>query len=120
MKELFLMILLTQNGAGDISASFVNTNTLEECHQKRLVVEGIFNTARIRILESRCTPSNLRFSEFAHAESTRQQRYFYLVNVEEESVEVQSMPNWKQCMEAEQFSTAESKTYCASSIQTVE
>ncbi|MBL3600014.1 MAG: hypothetical protein JMN25_09105 [gamma proteobacterium endosymbiont of Lamellibrachia anaximandri] len=31
MKLLFLLVLLTRNGAGDINASFVNTETLEQC-----------------------------------------------------------------------------------------
>ena len=43
MKTLFLLVLLTRNDAGDINASFVNTNTLAQCRQKEALVEGVFD-----------------------------------------------------------------------------
>ncbi len=119
MKPLFLLILLSQNGAGDINASFVNTANLEQCQQKRAVIEGIFSSARIPILESHCISSDLRFSEFAHAESTRQKRHFYLINLVGENISIKPMSNWRPCMEAQHASAGENRIYCASSIQTL-
>ena len=70
MKTLFLLVLLTRNSAGDINASFVNTDTLEQCQQKALLVEGVFEAANIPVIESRCIRSELTFSEFNHASSS--------------------------------------------------
>lgn len=120
MKTLFLLIILTQNGAGDINTSFVNTQTLEQCQQKALTVEGIFTASNIPVIESRCIQSNLGFSEFGHASASSMIRYFYLVEFDDEVLQLKKMPDWKTCMALAKQSTGVAKVYCSSSIQSLE
>jgi hypothetical protein len=120
MKMLFLLILLSQNGAGDITASFVNTETLEQCQQKEQMVKAIFTTAELPILESRCMASDLRFSEFGHAVSSSTPRHFYLIRFEQGSVAIQQMPDWRSCMLGQREREGKGWLYCASSIQSIQ
>lgn len=120
MKLLFLLVLLSQNGAGDINVSFVNTETLAQCQQKQLLVKGIFSSANIPIVESRCIGSELRFSEFGHASSTSMMRYFYLIHFRKEAVDIQQMPDWQSCMQGQVRGVDQGRVYCSSSIQTLE
>lgn len=113
------MIVLTQNGAGDINASFVKTETLEQCHQKMLVVEGVFKASDIAVIESRCLKSDLRFSEFGHASSSSQIRNFYLLTFDDESVHVTKESDWKSCMEQQRKGVKHGRVYCGSSVQSL-
>ncbi len=119
MKTLFLLITLTQNGAGDINASFVNTETLEQCQQKALMVEGVFKASNIRVIESRCIKSDLQFSEFGHASASSKIRNFYLVYLDEEAVQVSAMPDWHTCMDQQKISVKQGRVYCSSSVQSI-
>ena len=124
MKTLFLLITLTQNGAGDINASFVNTQTLQQCQQKMLMVESVFETASIPVIESHCLESQQEFSEFDHASSASKIRYFYLITFDQESVKVLTMPDWHNCMQRQRSSALvsggqPSRVYCSSSIQSI-
>ena len=120
MKTLFLLVLLSQNGVGDINASFVNTETLTQCQQKQSLVSGVFSSANIPIIESRCISSELQFSEFGHASSSSTTRYFYLVQFDKEAVTIQQVPNWRSCMAKQEEEASGSPVYCASSIQSLE
>ena len=121
MKTLFLLIVLTQNGAGDINASFVTTETPGQCHQKELMVEGVFKASNIPVILSRCIQSDLRFSGFGHSASSSMPRFFYLVRLDDEAVQIKQMPDWSTCMtQAKQGSVSVSgKTYCSSSVQSL-
>ena len=120
MKTFFLLILLSQNGAGDITASFVNTETLEQCQQKQSMVKAIFTTAKLPVLESRCIPSDLRFSEFGHATSSSTPRHFYLLHFNEEGVGIQQMADWRSCMVGQKEAAGQGRVYCGSSIQSLQ
>ena len=120
MKTLFLLITLTQNGAGDINASFVNTETLEQCQQKAMMVEGVFQGSNIPVIESRCIKSDLQFSEFGHASVSSKIRNFYRVNFDEDAVHILAMPDWHTCMNQEKYSVQQGRFYCASSIQSIQ
>ena len=113
-------MVLTQNGAGDINASFVNTETLEQCQQKTSMVAGIFTTSSIPIIESRCFQTHLEFSAFGHASASSMIRYFYLIKLDKESVQIDSMPDWRECMAQLRQATGSGKVYCSSSVQVVE
>ena len=117
MKMLFLLVLLSQNGAGDITASFVNTETLEQCQQKEQMVKAIFTTAELPILESRCIQSDSQFSEFGHATSTRMPRHFYLIRFDQDAVAILQMPDWRSCMAGQKEGAGQGRVYCSSSIQ---
>ena len=119
MKSLFLLIILTQNGAGDINASFVNTETLQQCQQKALMVEGVFKASNIPVIESRCIKSDLQFSEFDHASASSKIQNFYLVNLDEKVVQISAIPDWSSCMEQQKSSVKQGRVYCSSSVQSI-
>ena len=120
MKTLFLLITLTQNGAGDINASFVNTKTLELCLQKTLMVEGVFQASNIPVLESRCIKSDLQFSDFGHASNSSDIRNFYLVYLDEETTQISVMPGWRSCMDKQEKELKQGRVYCSSSVQSIQ
>ena len=119
MKIVFLLIVLTQNGAGDINASFVNTETLEQCQQKALMLGGVFSTSKIPVIENRCIQSDLRFTEFGHASASSKIRIFYLININDE-MQLTKMTDWPACMALAKQGTAKGKLYCGSSVQFLE
>ncbi|RDH89334.1 MAG: hypothetical protein DIZ77_08960 [endosymbiont of Seepiophila jonesi] len=119
MKLLFLLVPLTRNGAGDINASFVNTETLEQCDLKTLMLSGIFSTAGIDIVESRCIPSQMQFSEFSHASSSNMAHTFYLIHFSDEAVEIQPMPDWRSCMIKQREADNRKRVYCSSTLQSL-
>ncbi|WP_260292822.1 hypothetical protein [Sedimenticola hydrogenitrophicus] len=116
MNTFFLLILLTQNAAGNVSASFVETANQEQCEVKQKLVEGIFTTARVNILESHCVPGQHHFNEFGHATSSASKRHFYWIDFNSVPVEITRISDWKSCMERE-AAIAKTGFYCASSIQ---
>ena len=119
MKTLFLLITLTQNGAGDINASFVSTETLEQCQQKTLMLEAVFQGSDIPVIESRCIESDLQFSEFGHAATSSKIKNFYLIHFDETSVQVSSMPEWHICMNKQKSGVQRGRVYCSSSVQSL-
>jgi hypothetical protein len=118
MNTLYLLIVLSQNGAGDINASFVNTETLQQCQQKALIVEDIFKASNIPVIESRCAKSSLQFSEFAHASSSVKIRHFYQVHFDETAVQISAIADWLSCMKQHKAAKL-GRVYCSSSIQSV-
>ena len=120
MKTFFLLIILTQNGAGDINASFVSTQTREQCQQKALTVEGVFQGSTIPVIESRCIKSDLQFSEFGHAATASKIRNFYLIKFDEKTVNISTVDDWYTCMHQQKNSVAQSRFYCTSSVQSMQ
>lgn len=116
---LFLLLVLSQNGAGDIHASFVNSATLTDCRLSQAMVQGIISSQGISQVFAECVPSTLKFTAFNHLGSTRAVRYFYLINVDgTESIGIQPMQQWKACMAAQRHQQQVGKSsYCASSSQ---
>ncbi|MDH5613305.1 MAG: hypothetical protein OEY66_12715 [Gammaproteobacteria bacterium] len=119
MKTLFLLMVLTQNGAGDINASFVNTETLEQCQQKAQMVEGVFLASNIPVVESHCIQSELRFSEFNHASTSSMIRNFYLIKVNGAEVQLAKMQDWAACMAQAKQASESVRVYCSSSVQSL-
>ena len=98
MKTLFLLVVLTQNGAGDINASFVNTQTLAQCEQKAEVVSAVFNASGIAILESQCVENDLQFTSFEHASTSRLINNFYLITIGDGDALIETVGNWRSCV----------------------
>ena len=117
VKTFFLLVLLTQNGAGDINASFVNTKTLEQCQKKSVMVEAVFKTSNVPVIESRCIKSDLKFSEFGHASSSSMINYFYLVKFDNTTVQINRMPDWSSCITQAKPGAVPGMPYCSSSVQ---
>ena len=95
------------------------------------MVEGVFKASDITVIESRCIKSNLKFSEFGHASTASNIRNFYLIKLNEKSLSLSIMPDWKTCMrqqrserETNEDTSGEGKldenplrVYCSSSVQ---
>ena len=118
MHTLYLLLLLSQNGAGDINASFVNSDSLEQCRQSMALVEGIFSARKIPMLYRGCMPSPLRFTPFAHSDTSNVTRYHYLITVDGAQFNVEPLQSRTDCMERRRRSDSE-RVYCASSIQRI-
>ena len=119
MTTFFLLIVLTQNGAGDINASFVNTRTLDQCQQKAQMVESIFSASGIPVIESRCIDSGLQFSDFGHASSSSMIKNFYLIHMDDKNVKIAKTPDWRTCMEQQRSGVKQGRIYCGSSVQSL-
>ena len=119
MNTLFLLVLLTQNAAGDINAAFVNTQSLEQCEQKAMMLEGVFQAANIPVIEKRCIKSPLVFTEFDHVVSSGMIRHFYTVSFDDQSVQITPMPDWQTCMSRQNTDVNQGRTYCCSSAQSI-
>lgn len=118
METLFLMLLLTQNGAGDINAAFVSAETMDACELSRQRVAAVFESSRIPILYQKCQQSELRFTPFWHANSSATQRQFYLVELlqEGESFQITQVKDYWACREKRGVNQS-GQTLCASSVQ---
>lgn len=119
MKTLFLLIVLVQNGASDISASFVNTETQQQCQQKASMLESVFNASNVQVIELRCVKSALQFSKFSHDSSSGKNRSFYLVHLDETSSQVTTMPDLKSCLLQQNRDVKAGRSFCASSGQSL-
>jgi len=117
MEMLYLLLVLTRNGAGDISAAFVNSESLEACRVSQAMVEAIFTNQQIPLLYSDCRLSSQRFTPFEHVNTSRARRYPYLVDLGSSTPKIQSMADWQSCRRAEQNGDRGSRIHCVSSTQ---
>jgi hypothetical protein len=120
MNTLYLLVILSQNGAGDINASFVNTATLSQCQQKAQMVAGVFIAADILVIENRCIESEWQFSSFEHASSASQIRHFFLITADDKTMQIAPLPDWQSCVSLKKKTLLEARLYCASSVQSVQ
>lgn len=120
MKTLFLLVVLTQNGASDISASFANAETQQQCQQKALMLEGVLKASNIPIIEVHCAPSALQFSQYSHDSASGKNRNIYLVKLDETSSQVSTMPDLKTCLQQQNHDVKPGRSFCASSSQSLE
>ena len=97
MNAAFLLILLTTNGNGMPSVSFVNTESEAQCKGKQNMITAIFKAGNIIIDQSRCIPSKIRFSKYSHNPSSAASRYFWLVDLSAHAENLISMPDMASC-----------------------
>lgn len=97
MNTAFLLILLTTNANGLASVSFVNTETEAQCTARQTMITAIFKNGNIKIDESRCINSNIRFSKYSHNPSSNASRYFWLLDMTENSEQLTAMPDMESC-----------------------
>ena len=118
-EGLFLLVLLTQNAAGDINASFVNADTEKACEASLLLTREIFVSRNITVLHSSCFVSPLRFTPFTHAVSTRVKRYHYYISTGDDGVEVIGLEDREACRQRLLNISHPRKGYCATSTQSM-
>lgn len=101
MNIAFLLILLTTNGNGMSSVSFVNTESEAQCKAKQSMITAIFKAGNIKIDQSQCIASNLRFSKYSHNPSSTASKYFWLVNLSANTDQLVFMSDLDSCRQAE-------------------
>lgn len=111
MKFGFLMIILTLLENGQMSAAFVNTQTLEECENRATVVRGILEKGDVDIKEMACRPSETEFEPFLHGTEEDAERFAYVIMIDDASARVEQVAS------CEAVSTATAGQYCATSTQ---
>lgn len=111
MKLGFLMIVLTVLENGQISAAFVNTQTLEECHGRAAAVRTILEDGNYPIEHLVCRASQAAFEPFVHGMDQFAGQQAYLVSFDDETATVEPVAS---CEEA---ATQQGARYCATSTQ---
>lgn len=121
METAFLLIMLTMNGAGETSASFVNMDSQAACEKRARLVESILtkDAKEVTIVESRCVASALRFSKYSRNPAQDMPPYSYLVSLGADggaTIELQAGDSECQAEKA-RHQAAGGKHYCATSRQ---
>jgi hypothetical protein len=111
MKLAFLMIVLTQPAGGDLSAAFVNTDSMEDCQARLAVVRSILESGSVPIEQAVCRASAARFEPFVHGSQEDGARYAYTISLDADAVAVEAVAS---C--ATTGKTADGR-YCATSAQ---
>lgn len=124
METAFLLVLLTLTPAGQTAVNFVNTDDMDTCEGKTILLDNILSKGGVRIVANRCLPSRLRFSRFTHGPAAvpagePPKRYIYLVELGANDVKIAQSPGLRQCkMQLAQIKLhPKRKHYCASSTQ---
>lgn len=120
MDTAFLLILLTLSGSGQMAVNFVNTDDMDTCQGKTILLDNILSKGGVKIIENRCLPSPLKFSPFSHKPAASGKRQAYAVRLGEQQVEVKALPNLNSCTQAMRSASqsADLRLYCATSTQT--
>jgi hypothetical protein len=111
MTSAFLMIVLTLSNGPQLSAAFVNTETLPECERRAAAVRGILDKGDVKIRQMACRPSNIRFEPFAHGVDEDAKRYAYVISIDDNSVTVEQVAS------CATVNAAGEGRYCATSTQ---
>ncbi len=116
------MTLLTLHDAGQLSASFVETETPQACEQKVTRIAGIFKVAGIAIVRSHCGMSDYRFSKYVHSHTSQEKPFSYQIDIDDSGAEVTAMA-LGQCQselrEKTEVSGEEQKIFCVTSSQSL-
>lgn len=111
MSSAFLMIVLTLSNGGQLSAAFVNTETLAACEKRAAVVSDILSKGNVKIRQIACRPSDLQFEPFAHGTPDDAKRHAYVISINDKSATVEQVAS---CAAA---NAAGEGRYCATSTQ---
>jgi hypothetical protein len=111
MPSAFLMIVLTLSSGPQLSAAFVNTETLPECEKRAAVVRGILDKGNVKITQMACRPSHIRFEPFAHGAEEDATRYAYVISIGDKGVTVEQVAS------CETANAGGEGRYCATSTQ---
>lgn len=118
MKLGFLMIVLTLLESGDMSAAFVNTDSLEECARRAKAVRTILSGQKLPIKDLVCRRSKATFEPFSHnAESVS--AYRYIVTFDAREAWIAPRPADTDCKgeDASARAPPEAIRYCVASAQ---
>lgn len=114
MTPGFLLVILTMMAGGDMSAAFVNTETLENCNDRGEVVRTILSNGKVDIRTITCFRSDIKFKKFSHKETEGAPRYRYVISLKNKNVAITLTEDEKAC-----HATArkDEVVFCATSSQ---
>jgi len=112
MKLGFLMIVMTLLENGQLSAAFVNTDTLADCERRANAIRMILSGQNVPIKDLVCRSSAAKFEPFSHgAPST--QAHSYVVSFDEREAWITPRTDDASC----EAGPAKPIRYCATSAQ---
>lgn len=111
MKLGFLMIILTLLENGQMSAAFVNTQTMEECGKRAAAVRTILEKGGVAIEHLVCRASQVQFEPFFHGTEDDAERQAYLISFDDKTATVEPVAS------CEAAPAPASARYCATSSQ---
>ena len=119
MNTGIVMIILTLLPGGDLSASFVNTDTLAECEQRLGRIRPILENGKVGLREAGCFRSAARFDYFDHDPPADAPRRGFLVELEGDLARVRKLAAPGDCdaMLEQVNGPAGTARYCATSTQ---
>lgn len=122
MQAAILLVLLTLNPAGQTGVNFVETDDMDTCQGKTLLLRNILTSGGIKVLENRCLTSPLKFSKYNHRPAAANKakppkRHAYRVVIGKDALKVTPMPDLSACETAPKADPAGGKVYCATSTQ---
>lgn len=107
----FLMIILTTLESGQLSAAFVNTQTLRECEERAATVRSILDSGGIAVERLVCRASRAQFEPFVHGMDDDAERLAYLISFDDEAAAVEPVASCDAVTERGEGA------YCATSTQ---
>lgn len=107
----FLMVILTLLEGGQMSAAFVNTQTLEECEQRASAVRSILEKGSVDIKEMVCRSSTAQFEPFTHGAADEGGQHRYIIAIDDSIAHIESVAT------CDSANAAEDGQYCVFSNQ---
>lgn len=108
----FVLIVMTLLENGQVSAAFVNTQSLEDCERRAKAVRAILSDQKVPIQDLVCRSSAARFEPFSH-DTTGAQRHRYVVSFDEREAWITPRTDDAQCG----GDPVKPVRYCATSAQ---
>lgn len=105
------MIVLTFLESGQMSAAFVNTETLEACEKRASAVRSILENGGVAIERLVCRAAQAQFEPFVHGMDEHVERQAYLVSFDGETARVEPVAS------CEAAGAPGEARYCATSTQ---
>jgi len=118
MNSGIVMIILMLLPSGDLSSSFVNIETAEECEQRLGRIRPILENGDFEMKEAGCFRSPVQFDYFDHDPPKDAPRYDFLVSLDGDRATVRRLESAAECR-AELERQSAPRSYCTTSTQDV-
>jgi len=97
MSASYLLVLLTLNANGLPSAAFVHAGSAARCRQRKAMISGLLRGSGLRLLDSRCLESDLRFTPYRHDAPASEKRFVWRIDLSAEPPRLEPMPGRAAC-----------------------
>ena len=102
MTMPMLLVVLTLNANGLPSVAFVSADSPGRCEQRRTMLTALLRGSGMRLIDSRCIDSELRFSPYRHDAPASERRFLWLVDLRARPAGLQVMESMAACEQARQ------------------